>query len=163
MTDHSKSNQLAIELNCEQSMIEFAGRLSVLIERLAEPLLIGLSGDLGAGKTTLCRGLLYGLGHSGAVKSPTYTLIEAYELAIGKVLHVDLYRLVDPQELECMGFIDYLHQSQLCLIEWPESGHGYLPKPELLIKIIPSKTGRYVTLVANKPCGKVLLEGMSSQ
>lgn len=163
MTDYSESDQLVIELNCEQSMIEFGGRLSVLIERLAAPLIIGLSGDLGSGKTTLCRGLLHGLGHSGPVKSPTYTLIEAYELAMGKVLHVDLYRLVDPQELEHMGFIDYLHESQLCLIEWPESGHGYLPESDLMIKIIPSKMGRYVTLVANKDCGSVLLRGLGPQ
>ena len=103
-----------------------------------------------------------GLGHKGAVKSPTYTLIEAYELPLGKVLHVDLYRLVDPQELEHMGFADYLEDSQLCLVEWPENGSGYLPIPELVIKIRLSEPGRYVTLASNSFYGKSILENLGA-
>lgn len=151
---------LALELNGEQAMVDFGQRLSSFIDRQKESILIMLSGDLGAGKTTLCRGLLMGLGHKGAVKSPTYTLIEAYELPFGRVLHVDLYRLVDPQELEHMGFTDYLEDSQLCLVEWPENGSGYLPNFELMIKIRLSEAGRYVTLASNSLYGKSILENL---
>jgi tRNA threonylcarbamoyladenosine biosynthesis protein TsaE len=155
-------SSLDLELNGEQAMVEFGQRLSSVIDRQKESILIMLSGDLGAGKTTLCRGLLMGLGHKGAVKSPTYTLIEAYELPLGKVLHVDLYRLVDPQELEHMGFADYLEDSQLCLVEWPENGSGYLPIPELMIKIRLSEAGRYVTLASSSFYGKSILENLGA-
>ena len=108
-------------------MVEFGQRLSSVIDRQKESILIMLSGDLGAGKTTLCRGLLMGLGHKGAVKSPTYTLIEAYELPLGKVLHVDLYRLVDPQELEHMGFADYLKIPNFALLSGLKMAQGIFP------------------------------------
>ena len=163
MTNCLDNSSMALELNGEQAMIDFGQRLSTVVGRNTDPILVMLSGDLGAGKTTLCRGLLMGLGYMGAVKSPTYTLIEVYDLSLGKVIHADLYRLVDPQELEHMGFSDYLEGSQLCLIEWPENGSGYLPKPDLMIKINLSKAGRYVTLASESLCGKSILEEFSSE
>lgn len=93
--------------------------------------LVFLSGDLGAGKTTLAGGILAGYGVAGRVKSPTYTLVESYETPHGPAYHFDLYRLAEPDELDMIGFRDYLNRQALILIEWPEKGGDALPPPDL--------------------------------
>lgn len=85
-----------------------------------EASIITLSGELGAGKTTFCRGFIHACGYKGAVKSPTYTLIERYDTAFGEICHLDLYRLEEPDELEFIGFRDLLESGAALLIEWPE-------------------------------------------
>ena len=97
--------------------------------------LVFLQGDLGTGKTTLCRGLLRALGYSGAVKSPTFTLIEPYLIQDQAVIHFDLYRLGHPEELHYLGAEEYFDTSNLCVIEWPEKGYGYLPKQDLVVTL----------------------------
>ena len=119
--------------------------------------IIYLQGELGAGKTTLARGLLHALGHVGKVRSPTYTLIEPYLLDSGAVYHLDLYRLSDAQELEDLGLRDLLAEQALLLVEWPERGAGVMPAPDLRITIEHRDAGRRVTLQPMSATGRHLM------
>ena len=132
--------------------------LGAQLAQAVSPGIIYLNGDLGAGKTTLARGLLRALGHSGKVRSPTYTLVEPYTLAACQVYHLDLYRLADAEELEWLGLRDMLADPALLLVEWPERGSGYLPAADLAINLEFSGDGRVASLVATSPAGQHWLE-----
>lgn len=119
---------------------------AAIAQRFPKGGLITLHGDLGAGKTTLVRGLLRAMGHTGNVKSPTYTLVEPYYLEGRDVFHFDLYRLGDAEELEYMGIRDYLRPDALCLVEWPEKAAGFLPEPNLCVHIRHCGTAREILL-----------------
>ncbi|MCW8995112.1 MAG: tRNA (adenosine(37)-N6)-threonylcarbamoyltransferase complex ATPase subunit type 1 TsaE [Psychromonas sp.] len=136
-------------IDAEQT-VAFGGRLS---QACHEPVCIYLHGDLGAGKTTLTRGFIQGLGHKGNVKSPTYTLVEPYDLADWQVYHFDLYRLGDPEELEFMGIRDYFTDTSHCLIEWPERGEGILPQPDIDLTLSYDGQQRTIELQANTQVG----------
>ena len=129
------SNQnISIELKDEAATIDYGKTLSrELIERLPKGGVVFLHGDLGAGKTTLTRGIIRSLGFDGAVKSPTYTLVERYPTQYLQVCHFDLYRMTHPEELEFIGARDDLVGGNLCLIEWPERAEGWLKKPDVEI------------------------------
>ena len=112
--------------------------------------LIFLRGQLGVGKTTLARGILRGLGHTGPVKSPTYTLLEPYELGEREVFHFDFYRINDPEELTFIGIDDLMGSSALKLVEWPERARDRLPNPDLDISLHEIDGGRLLEMVDHR-------------
>jgi tRNA threonylcarbamoyladenosine biosynthesis protein TsaE len=120
---------------------------------------VALNGPLGAGKTTLVRGLLRALGHTGSVKSPTFTLVEPYAIGGRHVYHFDLYRLKHPEELEFLGMRDYLAGGNVCVVEWAERAAGFLPVPDVAVMIAPVDYGRSVTMTAHTPQGESWLGG----
>lgn len=139
----------------EQATLAFANECALIFNSGG---LIFLRGTLGAGKTTFSRGLIHALGHQGAVKSPTYTLVETYELDGLTVCHFDLYRLGDAEELEFIGIREYLNQGALCLVEWPENGQGVLPMADLTLNLCDELPGRRVQWQANTKIGQAWVE-----
>ncbi len=140
----------------EEAMVAFGAVLGKACQ--PQQVVVFLEGDLGMGKTTLSRGVLQSYGHKGAVKSPTYTLVEPYEFDGAQVYHFDLYRLGDPEELEYMGIRDYFSDDKtLCLVEWAEKGEMFLPTADIVVRIKLITGGRDVTVSANTPTGKGVL------
>ena len=128
---------------------------SALAKSLSFGDIIFLEGELGAGKTTVSRGILRGFGYQGIAVSPTYTLLELYELAFHRVAHFDLYRITAAKDLEGIGFRDYLDGQTICLIEWPENGAAFLPAPNLRIILEYAGVGRTVRF--EPPIGRLNL------
>ncbi len=116
--------------------------------------IVYLCGELGAGKTTLVRGWLRALGHTGAVRSPTYTLVEPYTVGDRQIVHLDLYRLADSGELEFLGLRDFLDGRTVVLVEWPERGRGVLPPPDLTVELRYAGEGRTGRLHAHSARGE---------
>lgn len=125
----------------ETATLAFAAELANLLDGAP---LVFLQGPLGAGKTTLVRGILRALGHEGPVKSPTYTLLEPYEVGGRRVYHFDLYRIGDAAELDFIGMDELLDADAIKLVEWPERGSGRLPEPDVLIRLDLEGEGRRV-------------------
>lgn len=125
------------------------------------PAVVHLSGDLGAGKSTLARALLRALGVTGAIRSPTYTLVERYPLdAGGEAWHLDLYRIADAGELEYLG-LD-AGEAVLWLVEWPDHGGAGLPAADLVVAMAVENGGRRVRITAGTPAGEAWLAALSS-
>ncbi len=148
------TTQVTLSLADEAATVALGSRLA---QNVVLPAVIYLEGDLGAGKTTFSRGVMRGFGHTGAVKSPTYTLVEPYELGDIHVYHFDLYRLSSPEELEFMGIREYFDGQSLCLVEWPECGAGVLPEADLTIRLEYDEQGRKASLQAGSETGQQIL------
>jgi tRNA threonylcarbamoyladenosine biosynthesis protein TsaE len=137
-----------------------------LVAGLRGGMVIALSGDLGAGKTTLARGCLRALGWTGPVKSPSYTLVEHYPLSSLYFYHFDFYRFADPSEWETAGLADYFRDDAVCVVEWPERVAGFLPPPDLALTLAhpadSAAPGRNLALVATTEDGERCLIAMIS-
>jgi tRNA threonylcarbamoyladenosine biosynthesis protein TsaE len=154
------TNSLTTFLPDEPATLAFAGEVA---QAAGESAVIFLHGQLGAGKTTFSRGFLRSLGYKGAVKSPTYALVEPYDLGDFHVFHFDFYRLQDPHELEYIGIRDYFAQKAICLIEWPDLGGEFLPQPDLSCYIELRDQGRELRIEATSMRGEEMLKQLKKQ
>ena len=153
-----KPDHITVALADEAATRELGARLAVALQ---PGLCVWLRGDLGAGKTTLSRGLLQGLGYTGKVKSPTYTLVEPYVISGLNLYHFDLYRFVDPEEWDAAGFREYFNAHSVCLVEWPDKAGDLLPQPDLDVLLTPDGYGRQAALQARTAAGAACLERFS--
>lgn len=134
------SSHFTLELANEAETIAAGRRFS---EKLESGMVVYLHGDLGAGKTTFVRGVLQGLGYAGVVKSPTYTLVEPYNVSRFQLYHFDLYRFNDEEEWYAAGFNEYLNPNSVCLLEWPERAKSILPKADFDVQLtVAENAGR---------------------
>jgi tRNA threonylcarbamoyladenosine biosynthesis protein TsaE len=142
----------------EEDTLALGRALSPLLE---PGMVLHLRGDLGAGKTTLARGILRGLGHEGRVKSPTYTLVEPYQFSRLYLYHFDFYRFLDPEELANSGFRDYFNAESVCLVEWPEKAPD-LPAADLDISMRSDGEGREIVITAHTEAGRRCLDKLTN-
>lgn len=150
--------EFTLHLKDEAATLALGVRIAAV---LSPGLTIWLQGNLGAGKTTLTRGLLRGLGFDGKVKSPTYTLVESYVISGLYLYHFDLYRFIDPEEWDAAGFREYFNQHSVCLVEWPEKADGLLPMPDIEIRLAIDGEGRSASLTAHSKQGDSWLKRLS--
>lgn len=159
--------ELSVQLPDEAATEQLGRRLHAAVAQSSQRWVVFLHGDLGAGKTTLVRGFMRGYGYEGAVKSPTFTLVEPYETPSYRVYHFDLYRLVEPDELEFVGLNDYLVPEQsppaVVLIEWPERGLGALPDADIEINLSIAGKARCAHLVSGSAPGAVALDAIRGE
>jgi len=150
-----ESGELTAHLADEPATLELGARLA---HALAPGHKIYISGELGAGKTTLVRGLLRELGYRGRVKSPTFSLVELYRVSSLDLYHFDFYRFSDPKEWVDAGFREQFGGAGICLVEWPEKAGDRLPPPDVRIRLEHAAVGRNVRLAADTDEGKQCLE-----
>lgn len=147
---HTQAPSLVLGLPDEDATLALGAALARI---LAPGLILHLSGDLGTGKTTLTRGLLRALGHTGPVKSPTYTLVELYVISGYSVYHFDFYRFNSPDEWQDAGLDEYFDGRSICIVEWPEKAGGYEPAPDIAIEFMQHGDGRQVSITATSERG----------
>lgn len=140
----------------DKKATENTGKMLAKCLSLSWPCTLFLQGNLGAGKTTFVRGFLKGCGYVGAVKSPTFTLVEEYQFPEGPLYHFDLYRIEDPEELELVGIREYCSPNAFLIIEWPEKGERFLPKPDFLLTLNILEEGRELHIEAHSTKAKFL-------
>ena len=145
---------MKLTLSSESELIALAGKIASITPAGA---ILYLKGGLGAGKTTFARGFIQSLGTTAKIKSPTYTLIEEYDLPGKHIVHVDLYRLHDADELSYIGFPEEIPENSIMLIEWPERAVAYIPAPDLEISITHSTTGRIIDMTSFSTLGEAIL------
>ena len=148
--------QCATAVDLEQLAGLFAGASKIGLK-------LYLQGELGAGKTTFVRGFLRGLDYTGPVKSPTYTLVEPYQLHDAQIYHFDFYRIAVAEELESFGVRDYFAASTICLVEWPERAAARIPEADILVSIKIVESGRELSLDARTALGEAILSAVSAQ
>jgi tRNA threonylcarbamoyladenosine biosynthesis protein TsaE len=162
-------SNFTLDLADEAATLNFGATLA---KAMQPNLTIYLHGDLGAGKTTLVRGLLHALGHVGKVKSPTYTLVEPYEIKSNVIsslmlYHFDLYRFNDEEEWDSAGFRDYFNAHSVCIVEWPEKAENVLPTPDLNITFSIKNSGqncsRSVNISSHSKLGQQCLQVISTE
>ena len=157
----SANDSLSVPLVDESATLALGAALARGLQKNAAGALIYLTGDLGAGKTTLCRGLLRGMGFGGRVKSPTYTLVELYVVSRLNLYHFDFYRFGEPEEWQEAGFRDLFNETNICLVEWPEKAGELLPPPDLTILLKTTLTaGRLAQIVAMTERGRQVLSAL---
>ena len=152
---------LALSLPDEDATIALGRQLAPL---LTPGMVVWLDGDLGAGKTTLVRALLRGSGHTGPVKSPTYTLVEVYVVSSIYWYHFDFYRFSDPEEFADAGLDEYFRGDAVCLVEWPDKARGFVPLPDLVLRLCfptAAESGRSTTLLACSERGQSCLNALT--
>jgi tRNA threonylcarbamoyladenosine biosynthesis protein TsaE len=142
----------------EQAVADLASEFA---SQVSAPLVVYLQGDLGAGKTTFARAYIHALGFSGYVKSPSYGLLETYRAGGQDILHLDLYRIEDPEELEYLALRDLYGANTVLMVEWPDRGENYLPKPDLVLEFGEKNETRFVVCRAFSKQGKQLAEKIS--
>jgi len=153
------THDITLKLADEQATLKLGADFACTLEAGVN---VYLHGDLGAGKTTLVRGGLHGLGFIGKVKSPTYTLVEPYQVLNNKTIvnlyHFDLYRFMDEEEWDAAGFRDYFNPHSVCLIEWPDKAGSLIPQADIDVFLELNGEGRIARLIGNTRAGKACLE-----
>ncbi|HZF27458.1 MAG TPA: tRNA (adenosine(37)-N6)-threonylcarbamoyltransferase complex ATPase subunit type 1 TsaE [Steroidobacteraceae bacterium] len=157
-----ESTTLDLNAPDPDATLELGASLAAALDYPSDaPLVIGLQGELGAGKTTLVRGFLRALGITGTVRSPTFTLFESYSVAPLEISHLDLYRVQSAQEIEALGVRELLEPGRVFLIEWPERGQGALPLADLEIHLSVADPGRRIAIRALSTAGKRVLSRLT--
>ena len=153
------THDITLKLADEQATLKLGADFARTLEAGVN---VYLHGDLGAGKTTLVRGGLHGLGFIGKVKSPTFTLVEPYQVLHNKTIvnlyHFDLYRFMDEEEWDAAGFRDYFNPHSVCLIEWPDKAGSLIPQADIDVYLELNGEGRIARLIGNTRAGKACLE-----